>query len=195
MTGRETGSAPAEGSALLAQCLEKDPEAWSRFCEQFCPVIYAAVQRVVGARPRRPAGTDIDDLVQEVFVRLLRDDMRLLRSYDPRRASLVTWLTVIARSVTLDSLKKKRVLTVPLEEDRHGREPPPPPTDKSRLTPERHAELLSPRQQLVLHMLFDKGMPVVEVSQVLGIREQTVRSYKHKAIRKLRDFYESGGDV
>ena len=38
-----------------------------------------------GARPRAAPG-EIEDLTQDVFVRLCKDDFRLLRSYDPARA-------------------------------------------------------------------------------------------------------------
>ncbi len=46
--------------------------------------------------------------------------------------------------------------------------------------------LLSPRQALVLEMLYPREMEVAEVAETLGIDPQTVRSTHHKALVKLR---------
>ena len=46
--------------------------------------------------------------------------------------------------------------------------------------------LLSPRQALVVNLIFDHDMDVAEVAETLGIDRQTVRSTQHKALVKLR---------
>ena len=43
------------------------------------------------------------DAAQDVFVRLCAGDFRLLKTYDPARASLATWLAVVARSAAVGS--------------------------------------------------------------------------------------------
>ena len=49
--------------------------------------------------------------------------------------------------------------------------------------------LLTGRQKLVLQLLFDREMSPSEISKVLGISAQAVRSTKHKAIQKLREYF------
>jgi RNA polymerase sigma-70 factor (ECF subfamily) len=49
--------------------------------------------------------------------------------------------------------------------------------------------LLSPRQKLVLNMLYDRDMEVAEIAESLGIDPQTVRSTHHKAMLKLRTHF------
>ena len=44
---------------------------------------------VAAVRGIAPTHGDIEDLTQEVFVRLCKDDFRLLRTYDPARAGAV----------------------------------------------------------------------------------------------------------
>jgi DNA-directed RNA polymerase specialized sigma subunit len=59
--------------------------------------------------------------------------------------------------------------------------------------PERVAlprQVLTGRQRLVLHLLFDRGMDVPGVAKLLAVEEQTVRSAKHKAIVRLRRHFE-----
>ena len=52
---------------------------------------------------------DSNDIAQDVFVRLCKDNCRLLKQFDPQRAGLKTWLGVVSSSVTIDHLRKKRV--------------------------------------------------------------------------------------
>ena len=66
----------------IGACLRGDKGAWDAFVARYSPVIRAAVAAVFRAQGRRREA-DIDDAVQDVFVRLLASDSRLLRSYDP----------------------------------------------------------------------------------------------------------------
>ena len=54
-------------------------------------------------------------------------------------------------------------------------------------------ELLSPRQKLVLTMLYERDMDVAEIATALGIDPQTVRSTHHKAMLKLREPFRGRG--
>ena len=173
----------------LEACLRGDKAAWDALVERFAPVIFGAVRRTLRLRVAQVKSAEVQDVAQDVFVRLLRDDYRLLRTYDPQRAALSTWLTIVARSVALDHLRRRRVPTVPLEQA--ASQPAEPRTQRQRQAPpDLPAGLLSPRQHLVLRLLFDEEMSVSEAAAVLGVDAQTVRSTKHKAIRKLRDFFQ-----
>src|SRR5438876_11900123 len=132
---------------------------------------------------------DIEDLTQEVFVRLCKDDFRLLRTYDPTRAALSTWLTIVARSTARDALRRRRVDSVPIEAVPEAQlaVDPVEPVQKLKL-PE---ALLSPRQREILAMLYDREMDVAEVAQQLHIDPQTVRSAHHKAMLKLRAHFRA----
>ena len=135
------------------------------------------------------AQAEVEDLTQEVFVRLCKDDFRLLRNYDPERASLSTWLTIVARSTARDGLRRRRAETVPLDSVPEAQLAIDPvmPVEKLKL-PE---ALLSPRQREILAMLYDREMDVAEIARALGIDPQTVRSAHHKAMVKLRAHFRS----
>jgi len=172
---------------LINSCLEGDPDAWDAFVERYAAVVYGAVRRVVLARVRKDPSVSIEDIAQDVFLRLLQNNMRALRSYDASRASLVTWLTIIARNVALDALRKKILPTVPVEADRDAAPEKSSPSPSA--TGNLPAGLLSPRQALVLRLLFDEQLEVAETARILGVAEQTVRSAKHKAMNKLRKHF------
>jgi RNA polymerase sigma factor (sigma-70 family) len=163
--------------------LTGDSAAWQGFVRRYGGLIVAAVRGVA------PTPSDIEDLTQEVFVRLCKDQFRLLRSYDPARAALSTWLTIVARSTARDALRRRRFDSVPIDNVPEAQLAiaPVEPVYKLKL-PE---ALLSPRQREILGMLYDREMEVAEIAKALGIDPQTVRSAHHKAMIKLRAHFKA----
>ena len=166
--------------------LRGEKAAWDAFVRRYGGLVVAAVRGVAMAQP------EVEDLTQEVFVRLCKDDFRLLRSYDPERASLSTWITIVARSTARDGLRRRRAETVPLDSVPEAQLAidPVEPVEKLKL-PE---ALLSPRQREILAMLYDREMDVAEIARALGIDPQTVRSAHHKAMIKLRAHFKADLD-
>ena len=157
--------------------------AWDAFVRRYGGLVVAAVRGVAMV----PA--EVEDLTQEVFLRLCKDDFRLLRSYDPARASVSTWLTIVARSTARDGLRRRRAEAVPIEAVPEAQLAIDPVEPVQRLKlPE---ALLSPRQREILAMLYDRDMDVAEIARALGIDPQTVRSGHHKAMVKLRAHFRS----
>jgi RNA polymerase sigma-70 factor (ECF subfamily) len=164
----------------LAALIAGDKGAWDRFVRRYAGLILSAVRSLIRE------GTEAEDLLQEVLLRLCKDDFRLLKTYDPARAGLSTWLTIVARSTARDAQRRHRPPQTAIEDvpekllavtDQH-QEPLKLPKD-----------LLSPRQQLVLTMLYERDLDVAEVAKILGVDPQTVRSTHHKAMLKLRDHF------
>jgi len=170
----------------LAELLAGDKRSWDIFVRRYAALIVAAVRGVASN------SGDIEDLAQEVFVRLCKDEFRLLRTYDSTRASLSTWITIVARSTARDALRRRRPDSVPIDlvPEMYLKVDAVEPVPKLKL-PE---ALLSPRQREILGMLYDKEMDVAEVAVALGIDPQTVRSAHHKAMLKLRAHFKTDGE-
>jgi RNA polymerase sigma-70 factor (ECF subfamily) len=162
----------------LAGLLAGNKASWDSFVARFAGLILAAVRRVVGSD-----GIDVEDIAQDVFVRLCKDDFRLLRQYDPTRAGLSTWLTIVARSVAHDMIRRRRAPTQPIELTPEAAFAVEPNIIEKIKIPD---GLLSPRQQLVLTMIYERDMEVAEIATALSVDAQTVRSTHHKAMLKLR---------
>jgi RNA polymerase sigma factor (sigma-70 family) len=169
----------------LARLLTGDKRSWDEFVRRYAALIVAAVRGVASG------SGDIEDLTQEVFVRLCKDEFRLLRTYDATRASLSTWITIVARSTARDALRRRRPDSVPIDAvpEVHLKVDAVEPVPKLKL-PE---ALLSPRQREILSMLYDREMDVAEIAAALSIDPQTVRSAHHKAMLKLRAHFKSDG--
>jgi RNA polymerase sigma factor (sigma-70 family) len=168
----------------LPRLVAGDKAGWDRFVARYAAVIYAAVHRRL-----MPAGRDrdADDVVQEVFVRLCAKDFRLLRTFDPKRARLSTWLTVIATSAAIDHLRRQPRATTGLDQVQEAALAVEPKVrERIKIPP----DLLSPRQALILELLYDREMDVSEVARLLAIESQTVRSMHHKALTKLRAYFQ-----
>ncbi|HYM73829.1 MAG TPA: sigma-70 family RNA polymerase sigma factor [Stellaceae bacterium] len=170
----------------LAALLAGDKRCWAVFVRRYAALIVAAVRGVA------PHSGDIEDLAQEVFVRLCKDEFRLLRTYDSARASLSTWITIVARSTARDALRRRRPNSVPIETVPEAllKIDAVEPTPKLKLP----NALLSPRQREILGMLYDGEMEVTEIAETLGIDPQTVRSAHHKAMLKLRAHFKAQVD-
>ncbi len=112
---------------LFRSCSTADCErAWSEFVERFQPRLVAAVRRTL-VRLEVPSGGDerVEDLVQEIYCRLLsrgRRRLRLFRGHS--EAQLMAYLQRVAASVVVDARrlalaeKRRGGRRVPFEEDR-----------------------------------------------------------------------------
>lgn len=154
--------------------------AWDAFVRRYAGLLLSAV------RPTARPGVELEDIVQEVFTRLCKDDFRLLKTYDPTRASLSTWLTIVARSTARDMQRRRTPPITPIDSVPEVMlSVTAEPQEKLRLPD----GLLSPRQKLVLTLLYEREMDVAEIATSLGIDPQTVRSTHHKAMLKLREHF------
>lgn len=171
------GDRAASGSDLAA-LIRGEKGAWDAFVRRYAALIMAAVRGVA------QDGGETEDLTQEVFIRLCKDGFRLLKTYDPSRAGLTTWLTIVARSTARDGLRRRRIQGVNIEDVPEAALAVPAVEPVDRVT--YPTELLSPRQREILALIYDRDMDVAEIATQLRIDAQTVRSMHHKAMLKLR---------
>ncbi len=170
----------------LDGCLSGNQQAWTDFTRRYAGVVHGAVKRVIQGRMHRASNDDIQDVAQNVFVRLVKKDFHLLRRYDASRCALSTYLTVIARSTALDFVRYGFFNSIPLDDfDRDARVEALEPEDG----PDFPSGLLTERQQIILRLIFYKDYDVPMVAEALGIKAQTVRSIKHQALARLRDYH------
>jgi RNA polymerase sigma-70 factor (ECF subfamily) len=88
---------------LIAVCLETGSEsAWRELVRQFQPLVASVALRIV-RQHGEVSNAIVDDLVQETFLRLCRDDSRALRQFEHRHeAAIFSYIKVVTSSVAND---------------------------------------------------------------------------------------------
>ena len=98
--------AKLSSAELVRACAgSKDERAWVEFIQRFQVVIAAAVLRTARhwGEPSRP---QLDDLIQDTYLKLCENGSRLLRSFQPRQEdSIYGFLKVVAANVVHDHFK------------------------------------------------------------------------------------------
>jgi RNA polymerase sigma-70 factor (ECF subfamily) len=94
---------PAE---LVKVCAgSNDERAWAEFIRRFHGVIAWAVLRTA-RHWGEPSRSQLDDLIQDTYLKLCENDSRLLRSFQPRHEdSVYGFLKVVAANVVHDHFK------------------------------------------------------------------------------------------
>jgi len=94
------GPADPEDQRLVEACLAGMPGAWAEFLDRFGPLLAHVAGRTAARRRTPLSAADRDDAVAEIVAESLRDDAAVLRKF-AGRSSLATYLSVIARRVTV----------------------------------------------------------------------------------------------
>ena len=142
---------------------------------------------------------DVDDLVQETWLRVLERG----RSYDGR-SRFEPWLFTIARNLTIDHLRKRRNVSLDLDNDGEeamaarmpaGNEPSPfalaaRTEDAQRLA--RAMQTLDFESREVLVLRFQEELSLLEVAGVVGAPVSTVASRIYRGLQALRTELEGG---
>jgi RNA polymerase sigma factor (sigma-70 family) len=185
--------ADAPEATLLLGLREGRPEAAGAFYDRFSPSLLAFS---LAWFPEDRA------LAEDVVVQSFANAMRHLRSYDSRRASLLTWLCGIARRQIRDELRlrarRKSVpasAQTPLENatdlaDSHDlAEEVASRLDAQRLLVQLKTELPALEfEVLILHSL--DQFSAREIGRVIGRSERAVHSLLHRAKAKARERLE-----
>jgi RNA polymerase sigma-70 factor (ECF subfamily) len=134
-----------------------------------------------------------EDLVQDTFVKILRSAER----YDPSRGSLDTWVLLVARSLALDSLRRRVLHARMLEATRPAGEADQDPGPDS--VAETHDMVeqarramagLSNGQRAALELAYFGGKTSAEVAELEGIPIGTAKTRIRTALIRLRQALE-----
>jgi hypothetical protein len=66
---------------LMAGCLNGDKPAWDAFVCQYSNLIYHTIKKTFSLHHTEPRPDSVDDLFQEVFLSLVKDDFSQLRRF------------------------------------------------------------------------------------------------------------------
>ena len=173
---------------LLQRCLDRVPRAWQDFVDRFLGLVVHVANHAAESRGITLDQSTRDDLVAEVFLVVIANDFSVLRRFR-RNCSLATYLTVISRRVIarrlVSSLRQSRHLLANIE----------PAIGEDRALPSRMENQeevqklmlrLDPQEANVVRMYHLEGKSYQEISQVVGMSENSIGPVLSRAREKMR---------
>jgi RNA polymerase sigma factor (sigma-70 family) len=178
--------------SLIAGCLARDKKAWDTFVSQYSPLVYHTINSTLALYRAEPSREEIEDLYQEFFVRLLRDEFKKLRQFKGERGcSLASWLRIVAARLTIDYLRKSPPKTKAAVYYAPSDAPDPLGCliDSEKEDMVLHAiRSLPPRDRLLLNLCYRQALPPQQIAGILKISIAAVYTQKTRLLAKLRDF-------
>lgn len=184
-------------AALIPNLLVDDERAWRTFHELYASRLQGAISRVTRHFPQLTGTDHVDEIYGTLCLRLLSDDKRRLRSFDPARGTpLGAWLCALAKNSAHDFLRsrQRQPWLSRLAEDVNDVEPGSDLPDAFSLCAMREGArqleqllaTLSERDQEFMHAYLE-GLEPEEIADQLGISVSTVYSKKHKILARLEN--------
>lgn len=184
-------------ATLIPNLLNDDERAWRTFHELYSSRLQGAISRVTRRFPQLTGTDHVDEIYGALCLRLLSDDKRRLRSFDPDRGTpLGAWLCALARNSAHDFLRhrQRQPWLGRLSEEGCEVEPRSDGPDAftvyaTREEAERLEQLLSTlsaRDQEFMRAYLE-GLEPEEIAGQLGISVSTVYSKKHKILARLEN--------
>jgi RNA polymerase sigma-70 factor (ECF subfamily) len=188
-TGTLAALDPADEAELIARCRADERAAHDEFYHRFRRQVAGNLYRVLGDR------TDLDDLVQEVFVIAFRGLERFRGD-----ARLSTWIYRICVNVALGRIRtrKRRPAAIGLADldaaatDPSLTERPETPAqslqrrqDQERVY--RALEVLAPKKRVVLYLHEIEGLDLKEIAYLVDSNPVTVRT---RLFYARKEFYK-----
>ena len=173
---------------LLDDCLARKGQSWERFVDRFMGLVIHVINHTAQSRSIRLTGEDRDDLTGEVFLAVIRDDFAILRRFRGG-SSLATYLTVIARRIVVRELLKRKS-AARLVDSSVAAASDPAPSGENRIDDreqvERLLEELDGSEERVVRMYHLDGKSYQEISQAIGVPENSIGPTLTRARRKMR---------
>jgi RNA polymerase sigma-70 factor, ECF subfamily len=184
-------------TTLIPSLLVDDERAWRTFHELYASRLQGAISRVTRRFPQLTGTDHVDEIYGTLCLRLLSDDKRRLRSFDPSRGTpLGAWLCALAKNSAHDFLRsrQRQPWLGRLADEVSDVEPRSEVPDAFSLCAmhegarrlEQLLGTLSERDQEFIHAYL-QGLEPEEIASELGISVSTVYSKKHKIMTRLEN--------
>ncbi len=166
---------------LIERCLEQDRKAQFQIYKLYSDAMYNVCYRMLKREE------DAQDVLQEAFV----DAFTKLHTFR-FDAAFGSWLKRIVINRCINVLKKRKLLTINVEEPKLVHIPDDTETDESEIEWEigqvrRCMDKLPEGARIVLNLYLFEGYDHAEIAEILNITESTSKAQYSKARKRLRE--------
>ena len=169
-----------DSTILISNLRQHKPAACQQLLTEYGPAVFRMVQRIVTRRE------DAEEVYQDVFVKALRG----IEGYNPRQASLATWLGRIAYHESLNFVRGKKPDIVYMDDSELGIDtleaPDDAPPDAQTIRQlEQALAMLPSHEQAIVSMFYYDNMSLADIAFVTGSIPSTVGSQLSRIRKKL----------
>ena len=179
---------------LIKRCLEKDKKAWSIFVDKYSRLVYWAIQRRLGLSNFEFSQADVEDIFQEVFLTILKDE-KLRQLKNPKNLS--GWIAMVASRRAIDFIRQK----ISRREDFNPENlrlvvgtmyELPLQRDTEELVKE-IIESLPEKERTIISLSLFEGKTHKEIGEILNMPANTVSTIISRAKEKVKTALENRG--
>ncbi len=172
---------------LLAQVAAGDANAFQQFYDKTSAKLFGVVLRIVTERQ------EAEDVLQEVYVSVWRK----AATFDPARASPITWVATIARNRAIDRLRARPPRAhVPVEAAYDLADDGPLPdsglvASQNARRLETSLATLEPRHAAAIRACYFEGVTYEELAAREAVPVGTLKSWVRRGLLRMRGQLES----
>jgi RNA polymerase sigma-70 factor (ECF subfamily) len=98
---------PMDDLKFVQACVKGDKQSWNEFLSRYSRLIYNYIYSVLSVKGRNLPVEQVEDIFQEIFYSLIKDNYKKLATYQGRNGcSLASWLRQVTINFTIDYLRK-----------------------------------------------------------------------------------------
>ena len=182
---------------LVCGCLRSEKAAWDSFVLQYSNLVYHTIKKTLNLHHVEPRADLVEDLYQEFFISLLRNDYKKLRQFrGAHGCSLASWLRLLTVRLTIDFLRKQAPTLGEVSGVTSGHSPDPAEPfineQQERLLGEA-IQTLSPRERILLDLCYRQALASEEVAQLLKTSVNAIYTQKSRVLEKIREVLRRSG--
>ncbi len=170
---------------VVERCLQGDDAAWEMVVNQYARRIYNLTYRYTARRD------EAEDLTQEVFIRVYQN----LKSFRSESGSFQNWIMRVGRNLVIDHYRRTRryqqaagteeMENMNLKDDKISSPQRIAEQSEAARFLSEGLQALSPELKEAIILRDLEGMPYLEIAELLGIPEGTVKSRINRARLEL----------
>jgi RNA polymerase sigma-70 factor (ECF subfamily) len=192
---------------FVQSCVNGDKKSWDEFVDRYSRLVYNYIHSTLALKGTNQFKPDsINDLFQEIFLSLVKDNFKKLRSFKAKNGcSLASWLRQIAINSTIDYMRRhKPTLSLDQESEENFSLKDIIANDsisaKDMLTDEEKLESLKDciekldiDERYFLELHINRDLALEDIKDMLGISRGAADMRKSRIIDKLKRCFKSKG--
>jgi RNA polymerase sigma-70 factor (ECF subfamily) len=188
MSEANVNDTQADEAQIVRRSLAGEQAAFAVLVERYSAAVFNQAYRMLNN------AQEAEDAVQEVFLKAYRR----LDSYDPSRR-FVTWLLAIGSNHCIDRLRRRRMQWLTLDDVAFSLGSDEPGPEQRALEGERRTAVqqalqqLAPNYRSVMVLRYWHDLSYLEIADILGLTEATVKTRLHRARHMLAEVLGSDG--